>query len=337
MTLVSAPLWSGLADAMQQHKRMLMLAVVLALASVAMLSMITRFFLIIPVVAAYALFMAPVMPLVDSTVLEMLGEHNRKYGKQRLWGAVGWGISAPVIGWLVERSSLHLTFYSYILMMSAGLLVIAYLPVRRTSIRSKFRQGLRSLVVNWQWVMFLLMVFLGGMILSMISGFLFLYLKDMNASKTLMGLSLTAATISELPVLFFSEYLLRRWSARGLLTFSIAITVIRSLAYSFIRTPGLVLLIQFLHGPSFAAMWVAGVSYAHEISPKGMGSTAQGIFSAVQFGLAGIFGGLTGGLLYGSMGAAMMFRWVGIITLSLLIPLILIRNWRDQASRYSQN
>jgi PPP family 3-phenylpropionic acid transporter len=322
--LVGAPIWGGLADATRQHKRLLVLAIALALVSVASLSLINRFVIFIPIVAAYALFIAPVMPLVDNTVIEMLGERRGKYGKQRFWGAVGWGIAALLVGWWVERSGLHWIFPIYIVLMGAGLLVIWFLPVRQTSIGSRFWQGLRSLLLNWQWVFFLLLVLMGGTILSIISSFLFLYLGDMNASKTLMGLSLTVATISEMPVLFFSEHLLKRWSARGLLIFALLASVFRSLAYSFIHTPGLVLLIQLLHGVSFSAMWVAGVSYANEIAPKGMGATAQGLFSGVQLGLAGTFGGLVGGLLYENLGAAMMFRWVGMIGLAALIPFLLL-------------
>jgi PPP family 3-phenylpropionic acid transporter len=262
--------------------------------------------------------------LVDNTVMEMLGEQRGRYGKQRLWGAVGWGIAAPLVGWLVERSGLHWTFFSYIVLMTAGLLVIWFLPVRQTSVAPKFWQGLHLLLRNWQWVIFLLLVFIGGTILSIISNFLFLFLNDMDASKTLMGLSLTIATISELPVLFFSERLLKRWSDRELLTFALLISVIRSLAYSFINTSGLVLLVQLLHGPSFSAMWVAGVSYANEIAPKGMGATAQGLFSGVQLGLAGTFGGLVGGFLYENFGAVMMFRWVGVVGLATLILFLML-------------
>lgn len=320
--LFGAPLWGGLADATQQHKRLLILAVVFALASVAALSRISSFSLFIPVVAAYALFIAPVMPLVDNTVMGMLGKRSGNYGKQRLWGAVGWGISAPVAGWMIERTGLHWIFYIYLALMAVGLFIIGYLPVKQAGRSSKLWQGLRLLLLNWQWVFFLLVVLIGGTMLSMISNFLFLFLNDMNASNTLMGISLTIATISELPVLFFSDQLLQRWNARGLLTFGLLITVARSLAYSWISAPGWVLLIQLLHGTSFSAMWVAGVAYANEIAPEGMGATAQGLFSGVQLGLAGMIGGLIGGLLYENLGAAMMFRWAGIIGLGLALPLL---------------
>jgi len=324
LMLVGAPLWGGLADATHQHKRLLMLAVTLALFSVVALSLINRFLIFIPVVAAYALFIAPVMPLIDNTVMEMLGERRIEYGKQRFWGAVGWGIAALLVGWWIERSGLHWTFIIYFVVMSAGLLVIWFLPVRQTSIGSKFWQGLRSLLLNWQWAIFLLLVFIGGTILSMISSFLFLYLNDMSASKTVMGLSLTVATLSEMPVLFFSEHILKRWSARGLLIFALLISAMRSLAYSFINTSALVLVVQLLHGPSFSAMWVAGVSYANKIAPQGMGATAQGLFSGVQLGLAGTFGGLIGGVLYENLGAVMMFRWVGMIGLAAVLLFLLL-------------
>lgn len=332
--LVGAPLWSGLADATQQHKRLLILAVVLALVSVAALSMLSSFFLFIPVVAAFALFIAPILPLVDNTVLNMLGERRDEYGKQRFWGAVGWGIAAPVVGWLVGKNGLDWIFYSYLGLMILCLVVIAYLPVSQTSVSTKYWQGLRLLLLNRQWIMFMLIVLLGGMTLSLISNFLFLYLNDMNASKTLMGLTLTVATISEFPVLFYSDQLLRRWRASGLLVSSLLIMMVRCLAYSFVNTPGMVLLIQLLHGMSFSAMWVAGVSYANEIAPKGMGATAQGIFSGVQFGLAGVIAGLIGGLLYENIGAEMMFRWVGIFGLVVAIPLFLMRYRLDRESTY---
>ena len=84
------------------------------------------------------------------------------------------------------------------------------------------------------------------------------------------------------------------------------------------------LLIQLLHGLSFSTMWVAGVSYANDIAPKGMGATAQGLFSGVQLGLAGTFGGLIGGFLYENLGAVMMFRWVGMIGFVALILFLMV-------------
>jgi PPP family 3-phenylpropionic acid transporter len=73
----------------------------------------------------------------------------------------------------------------------------------------------------------------------------------------------------------------------------------------------LALFIQLLHGPSFAAMWVAGVTQADRMAPPGLGATTQGIFSGVTMGLGSAFGAMTGGLLYENFGAAATFMWAG--------------------------
>jgi predicted MFS family arabinose efflux permease len=55
-----------------------------------------------------------------------------------------------------------------------------------------------------------------------------------------------------------------------------------------------------------------------------MGATAQGLFSGVQLGLAGTFGGLVGGFLYENLGAVMLFRWVGVVGFATLILFLML-------------
>jgi PPP family 3-phenylpropionic acid transporter len=150
-------------------------------------------------------------------------------------------------------------------------------------------------------------------------------MNNLEASKTLMGLSLMFATISELPVLYFSDRLLNRFGATGMVIFSMSLLVLRLLAYSFIRNPLLVLPIQLLHGPTYAAMWVSGVSYAAKNAPQGMGATAQGLFSGVLLGLSAAAGAFTGGFLIENIGPVAMFRLIGLFVLMGIILFLLIR------------
>lgn len=322
--LVSAPLWGAAADATKQHKRLLMFAIAGALVVVFFFSKTIAFAWIIPVVVVYAFFAAPIMPLVDASTMDWLGEGRNLYGRIRLWGAIGWGVSAPLIGWLIEHSSVGWAFYGYIVLMLGGLAVAWFLPIRETSAQQPFWSGLRLIAGNRQWLLFLAVVFIGGMCLAIVSNFLFLYMNGLGASKTLMGLALTFATLSELPILFYSNRLLNRWGARGLLMVALAAYVVRALAYTFISEPWMFLVVQLLHGLSFSAMWVAGVSYADSMAPEGLSATAQGLFSGVQLGLGGIAGGLIGGILYDELGATAMFRWAALAALVGLMVFALV-------------
>ena len=323
LTLVSAPLWGGLADATHRHKLLLVVAMTGSSLMTFALSLTPAFLWLVPLVAARAFLGAPIMPLIDSTVVAMLDDRRDEYGKQRLWGAVGWGLVAPLVGFLIDRTGLQWMFYSYLMLVMCNLVVSTRLPVRYAAIGGQFRQGVHALLANRQWIVFLTAILIGALSLTFEVSFLSLYMDDLGAGKTLMGLALTAGTISELPVWFFADRFLERWGARRLLAFSLLACGVQAFAYSLIRTPWLVLPIQLLHGPAFSAMWAAGVHYAAEIAPEGMGATAQGLFSGVVMGLRSALGAFIGGLLYEGLGAALMFRWGGLSAVLGLLLFIL--------------
>jgi len=326
IALFSAPFWGGLADVTQKHKRLLLLTIFTSIVIAFALSNASAFLWLIPLVVLLAFFIAPIMPIVDNSVMDLLADHKDQYGKLRLWGAIGWGVAAPVVGWLIERSDLSWAFFGYMILMCAGLLVAWKLTVSQAGIGSKFRGGLRSLLSNPWWSLFLFTVFVFGIGSSVIQNFLFLYMNDLEASKTLMGLSLMFATISELPVLYFSDRLLNRFGATGMIIFSMFLLVLRLLAYSFTRNPLLLLLIQLLHGPTYSVVWVSGVSYAAKNAPQGMGATAQGLFSGVLLGLSAAMGAFIGGFLYENFGPVAMFRLIGFFVLMGIVLFLLIRN-----------
>ncbi len=227
-----------------------------------------------------------------------------------MWGAAGWGIAGAISGLMIEQMGLHVAFYSFILLLGVGFFAARMLPISQTTIGTQFWDSLRRLARNRQWAIFLITVLISGMANGVTNNFVFLYLSDLHASSTLMGLSLTAATLSELPIFFFSDRLLKRLGARGLLAVSMAAYILRLVGYAVMPAAWVVLPIHLLHGLTFSAMWVAGVSYANKIAPPGMGATAQGLFTGVTMGLGSASGAFIGGLLYGSIGAVGMFWWM---------------------------
>ena len=314
VSLFSAPIWGALSDRTQRHKLSLLIAMSGAVLLALALSAFTAFVWLIPVVITFAFFSSPIMPLVDDTTMSLLGDEKKRYGRIRVWGAIGWGATAPVAGWLIESGSIAWSFWIYSLMMVVGFLIAVKIPIHRHA-REVGHERPQRLLTSPQWVIFLIVTFGGGMAFSIISNFLFLFLRGLNADEFLLGLTLTTATLSEIPVLYFSERLLRRWSARQLMSAAMLFYAVRALAYSFIKVPWMALPIQLLHGPTFSLMWFSGVSYADEIAPAGLGATAQGLFSGVLLGIGATAGALLGGLLYDHIGIVNMFRVTAVGTL----------------------
>jgi len=326
ITMVAASVWGGLADATHKHHLLLLVAIAGLWLSVAALTRVTTFWALIPIICLYAIFIAPIVPLVDNSVMARLGTQKREYGRVRVWGSYGWGIAALIIGIIIEARGLSSAFTIYLLLMFILFLVGIRLPVQVDSLGDSVRHGLRTLLTNRHWLLFITVALVEGMTLGIFLNYLFLYLDEMGASGTIMGLSLTFATISEIPVFLYSRRLLARWGAPFVLMLSMVGTVVRAFAYVLMTAPWQVLPISLLHGPTFAAMWAAGVAYADETAPPGLGATAQGLFSSAVFGLGAALGAFTGGYLYEAYGPVAAFQWAGWAALAALL-LFVGANW----------
>src|SRR5690606_1726713 len=102
VTWLAAPFWGAVADSMRRHRAILNLTLLGTMAAIALLAWANGLLWLLLIVTIYAFFAAPIMPLVDNSVLEQLGERRALYGRQRVWGAIGWGVSAAGAGALVE-------------------------------------------------------------------------------------------------------------------------------------------------------------------------------------------------------------------------------------------
>ncbi|XP_039954018.1 major facilitator superfamily domain-containing protein 6 [Bactrocera tryoni] len=63
------------------------------------------FFLLLLVILIGEFFSAPAITLADSAVITLLGDDADKYGHQRMFGSLGWGISMFIVGIVLDHST----------------------------------------------------------------------------------------------------------------------------------------------------------------------------------------------------------------------------------------
>lgn len=325
LTLLSSPFWSGIADATRRYREVLTLAIAGLLGAVVALFLADGFPAMVGAVALYALFFGPIMPLIDNAVMNLLGARRGDYGRVRLWGGVGWGVAATLIGPLLQRAGLTWSFYGFWLFMAACLVVATRLPMAAGEARHAYRAGLGILLRKAPFLLFLFVSLIFGVGMGVMNSYLFLYLEQLGAARSLMAWTLTVATISELPFWFISGPLMTRFGVNSLLAFGLAASAARYLALAFMGAPWLALPISLLHGPSFAVFWAAGVAAADEAAPSGLGATAQSLFSIMMFGLGAALGGFIGGPAFEAIGFERLFSILGWMTLGALAVFVITR------------
>lgn len=322
VSLFASPFWTGMADAGHKHKRVLFITIAAVVLLITLVPFIHSFALLFPLILLHTFFGAPIMALVDSATMSQLGEHRELYGRIRIWGTIGWGLSAPLIGFFLERFGLRWMFWLYPLLMGLNLFSIRGLHFAPSASTTSFWHGVRGLLANRSWLFFLAVAFVASIGSALHSNYLAILLDSLGAGKNIMGIAVTITTISELPVMFFSNFLLRRFKARGLLFIAIAAAGLRCILYYFAVSPQAVILIQLMHGLTYPLMWIAGVTYASEKAPPGLGATAQGLFGATITGFGISAGGLIGGLVLDRLGVAGMYGVVGAGILTAMLIFI---------------
>jgi MFS transporter, PPP family, 3-phenylpropionic acid transporter len=324
ISFFGAPLWTGAADASHRHKLVAMLSTLGVVVITLIIPGIASFGGLLLVISLYAFFGAPSSSLIDSAVLTMLGDRKERFGRIRLWGTVGYGILAPFAGTLIGRLGLNWAFWGYAILMLGGFLIITQIPFRQSRSSGSFWSGMRVLFANRPWMLFLIMVFIAGIGNATINNYLFVYMQSLGASNTLMGFALTASTLSEIPAMYFSDRLLRRFGARGMLIIAMTTIGLRLIGYSLVTRAWVVLLIQLCHGLTFAAIYTAGVHYADQVAPPGMKATTQGMFSGTLMGFGSAAGGLLGGILLDRFSPGGMYGFIGTLVLVGLIAFLLV-------------
>jgi len=324
ISFFGAPLWTGAADASHRHKLATMLSILGVVGICVIIPGIASFGGLLLMISLYAFFGAPTASLVDSAVLTLLGDRKDRFGRVRLWGTIGYGMIAPFAGNLIGRLGLKWAFWGYAILMLGGFLIITQIPFRQSRSNGSFWGGMRVLLANRPWMLFLVMVFIAGIGNATINNYLFVYMQSLGASTTLMGFALTVSTISEIPAMFFSDRLLRRFGARGMLIIAMTTIGLRLICYSLTTQPWVVLVIQLCHGLTFAAAYTAGVHYADQVASPGMKATTQGMFNGTLMGFGAAAGGFLGGILLDSFSPGRMYAFIGTLVLVGLIAFLLV-------------
>ncbi|QYK50826.1 MAG: MFS transporter [Anaerolineales bacterium] len=343
--LAAKPFWAGYADATNRHRLVLYLSVGAAVVLNAIFPFLRSFTLILGVQILMAMLSSHTLPLLDSATIHMMGSNRDRYGSVRLWGTVAWGIVSALAGFALDRLGLASMFWIFCGLMSVNLFLLRSLEFEENPERGTYFAQVGRLLREPQWLLFLGTVLVAG-IGSTAHDYLPLLIQALPgvsnwlpfavSGVALVGIAITISTISETPIMAASHWFLRSLGSRGALYLSMLAMAVRCFIYSNTATPDQALLIQLMHGLTYPLMWVAGIKFVAEMAPRGLSSTAQGLFSAMFMGIGTALGYYLCGWLIDEVGVFAMFSTIGWVVsvcllLSVLLSLLLSRSKRQPA------
>ncbi|KAG7200607.1 hypothetical protein KM043_001165 [Ampulex compressa] len=261
----------------------------------------------------------------DAICFDVLGEGGQMgYGRQRVWGTIGFGVTAFLSGYLVDAWSngeiLKIYTPAFILVLaftSVDLLCCKKLELPIMSGSESILKDVFQLLKLKPIFIFLCFATLAGILDSFLIYFLFWYLEDlamatgyMGEIKLIEGLTVAAETLGG-EVIFFSlsGKILKKFGYGYSFTFCFVCYALRLGLISLAPTPWWVLPVELLmQGPTYALCYTTIVAYASAVSPPGTSATVQGIVAGMDDGFGFAVGSLIGGILYKEVGGVITLR-----------------------------
>jgi PPP family 3-phenylpropionic acid transporter len=282
------------------------------------------------VLALSAAFSGALVPLADATTVHAAGP---LYARTRLWGSVGFVVSAQGLGLLLafrgDRPADGAMPIAYLICV-VGFAAVAqgFPPVEAHPDRPHLRDAL-SLLRSPTLLVLLLLCAVHWAACAPYHLMFGVLVRDAGLHSNVTGAALALGVSAEVVALLLFPSLLGRFSLRALFAAAFAGSALRWFLLAHAQGAAELILLQLAHALSFGLWWGCAVEAMQRVVPARLRATGQALFAATVFGAGNAAGYALAGAGYDRFGGARpLFTWAALaelLALLLVVPLTLER------------
>lgn len=310
LLLFGPPIWGQLADRTGRPGTVLAIVCLGGTAGFALLLFADRFDTVFLSVLLFASFNCALTTLIDSLTLAHVGRHGGTYARIRSFGSLGFIVASLAFGTLMTVVDGRLVVVALTLHGLTAVWAMLTLTGAPAATSSGPRVTILSAVQLLrapQMPTLLLASGLHWIANTPYHGSLGLHFTALNFRPITVSLCSAVGVISEL--IIFALW--PRWFAhrhpRTLLLIAYATGALRWAGMGLTSSPVLLVALAGLHGLSFAAFYVASVTWASTMTPPHLRSTGQALLVASVYGVGGLIGYSASGRIYADHGGHTLF------------------------------
>jgi PPP family 3-phenylpropionic acid transporter len=260
-----------------------------------------------------AVFNSPIMSISDSLIARMAQRDRLNYGGMRLWGSLGYAISAMIFGALWQCFSFEPMF------LVASILCLPLIWIagkfQEGSINEKIeRKPIGVIFRDAGLVMLLLATFLAAISNSLSMTFEGIYVRSLGGGNFLIGVMIAFAAFIELPAMYYSERIARKLGGTTTILLAYGFTASAYLGYILVSNPNLLPIFSILKGLGYGLNLTSVVVMLTKRTPDEWASTAQSLLSIGWMGLSPLIAAPLGGLIHDAISPAAVFG-LGVVAI----------------------
>jgi MFS transporter, PPP family, 3-phenylpropionic acid transporter len=340
VALIAAPWWGRRSDATLHPRRLLQFGLLATSLCMLVLSQQTIFAWMALLVSLDALLSVGVPPLSDVVALAVTKQGRAGYGSVRLWGSLGWAVTALVGGWLIEQTGLFTMFAGYVITGLASIALLALLRIPRlnhqpdrttASPTPRLRQSLVQLTHDRTLLGLALALSVLLFAINGIRQFEPVFLHQLGAGETIIGLASTIGAMVELPAMLWVDRLGRRHGSGQLLRMSFLLYAVCALSVVIASTIPVILFSHVIDGVAYSFFAVALVLFIGEVAPDRQVTMMMAVFTVTLPALIRMVSAPVGGWVFDVRGAYALYI-IGMIGAAVgwLIMKVMVKDRRVQ-------
>jgi MFS transporter, PPP family, 3-phenylpropionic acid transporter len=308
--LIAAPAWGHWSDRSTNPRTMLRFVLISTAVLQLLVSQQSTFLMLAILLVIDSLLTSGIFPISNIFTLEVSGKEG--YGGVRLWGSLGWAIMVLVAGWLIERFGLIVGFAGYGLMyvLSAAVLprmTSPHAPTTPTEPQPQMRSALANILQSRVLIGLVIATFVQNLVMTPVYRFEPIYLDDLGASETLIGLAYTIGALIEIPIMLWADRLIGTQGAGRVLRMGMLLHMVRMAAVLIFPHPYVIVAANLIHGIAYALIAIGIVVFISANSQPGQAAVNMALFLVTLPGLTGMAGGPLGGIMYDTVGAYWLY------------------------------
>jgi len=299
--------WGVLSDRLKTIKSILLIVLGGQFASALIVQNVHTFASLFVTMLAFNFFYMSINPLNDSQLLIASKQLKRNYISLRVWGSIGFSFSAVFVGWILSCLGAGRTVLVVICTISITFLIGLSLRNRTASKQIFKTRELLAIIRSRQFVWFMLLILLVSTSHRVNETFLGIYMAELGADSSLVGLAWMVSALSEIPILFLLGKYGHRLKELPLLAFASAAYAVRFCLVAIAHDPVALVATQLMHSISLGIYLITAIRYLQQLIPDEYRASGQALYAVVWTGLAGFISGSAGGTIYDAFGAQALY------------------------------
>lgn len=246
------------------------------------------------------------------------------FGSLRLWGSIGFGVTAIIGGKIYEQSGIMLDNWLFLGLMAFSILILLVMP------ESLFRNhqpeqpeasrlsmgGILKLIFSDRFLLLTVIALaITDTLNDGIRSFEPIYMQELQLTEGTIGLAATLSALFEVPFMFWSDRLIEKFGIRKIVLFIFVFDLVRRLAVWFFPVGWVVFAMSVATCVSFTLRLVSTIYLVNLCIPQQYTTTAITFISVTLNGASHILSNAISGVVYDVYGGRELYLMSAILCL----------------------